>query len=1251
MSDALQAREYAHHHRPRRRPPSPAPEPMEVGERLCRVRLVSGELVWRKLRPIAPRYYVDADRTGLFRYVPPREAENGGDDGDGGRPPPPPMIEVMEGLPVLLKCVATRGRPLKEEVAPNDVSYQVQWRWPEGDASEAEYWTAASIRKGVHLDWYGAPIVSRKEMDLYAKVIFGQRRAFPIPVEYPVRHSGFSAPEGPPAYVLRDGRTLLPGGKVGQGAIAGDPPLLQRKRADRWAERFQTLPGEPGEDQVRQAARDLLAFDPQGRALSAAFLGMRALAYSLRSMDVTVLMTGLRGTAKTSIGQIMHWPEGPCAAADEPDMSFRTTFLGSELMSDRARDGAFLIDDGERTRPEPGAPLRPDIIRLISDRTREAFDGAPSRVRGGKTLTLAEQRRTQQLLTFSAETALGLEPSVLARTIWWAFDRGEIQREPMLSADWQETPTWIACQEAFTACGHQAIRRILDLWQTRDRAAAVNFIREIDQEASQLAAAADLGGEPEDRPRIQRGLAMIIAGAILCDVAAGAENTMRDLALAYGAELARAQLDRLESGTSATVGFNLDWFRDGFEDLIKGGEHLWLDAYTGGPLGDDGRSRDIGWLTGLGYTWRGAHVGFEPRPGARMIGWLAKSAYWADPGALFGYFDRRVRLQGGTFPFTRQTLPRHLARLGFIEPGDDGRNTHKPYVADPRGRGERKRVLVIAFENPEIAENERGQRGQRGPDLATLYGARPEEVPAVGAEKSPLQNSGDLANPSGDTPEPPAGTEKTEEIQDVPAVPADVPAESPQVPAVPASPQVPAVPAGRDRWPARAAAMDAEGLYVLQPDGQVERQGLPVSPEGATVGALGAFAIEQRITQLWLHPSLTAAAGAPARVTATEGREGVACALASSEGLPEAWRSDGPDRLKAWNRLTNGGPELHLIASGMDAGWPFAASRDAQELVEAIAAFRGATGGFWPLVAPAVTAEKMLRALHRGGLDLTASIAPADFPEPMRADVTSDCWIRPLNADERRPGRFVIGLDKSATYLAAMSSATVGFGEPEYVAAPAFDGRRAGYWRARVTMPAAWPADLPPIGKGPWYVTPTLVLAAGLGASIEVAEAWLFPEKHRPFEPFYRRVREARAALQAQAGAPAALALAAVKALYTKGVGNLAGRSKRAQAAPVDLYRPDWRHVIQATAQANILRNVEKAGLRPFGLRTDAIYLVADDPAPPAGLKLGQEPGCWRVLGALPIGELPAAYDRPSRSAPGALDSLTALLKRGANAG
>jgi hypothetical protein len=1212
---------------------------------MYRVRLLNGEEAWKRPGIRVGRYHIDADKTGLFADDPP---PRGRPPKDPGPPEPPePPLQVWTGLPILLRCRAPRGRPAREGVASSEIQFQIQRLHPNGLLTPPEWYSAAEIRKGDHLDRQFAAVTGRREIDLEARLIFAQQLGFAIETEYPVRHSGFSGPEDAPAYVLHDGRALLPGGRISPGTIAGEPPLLMLKRSRRWREQFKTIPARPpGARQAAEAIEALLAFDPRGRGLCAAFLGARALFYSLCSMDVTVLVTGMRGTAKTSTAQILHWAEGPCAAADEPDMTFRATMLGAELMSDRARDCAFLIDDGERVRAnDPGAPLRPDIVSMISNRTREAFDGAPAKIRAGRTLALAEQRRTQQLIAFSAETALGLEASVLARTIWWSFERGEIRQAPMLSADWQETETWRACQEAFTGAGHGAIRRVLDIWAAHGREEAVNWLRQVDLEASRLAAAYELGGESEDRPRIARGLAMIIAGAMLCDVGAETENLFRDLAALHGARLAKAQLGRLASGTLATVGFDRDWFDDAFDDLFNSGELLWLDAKTGGFL--KGEAEDADWLIGLGYQWRPAD-GFLPLAKVKG-GWVAADAYLADPGALCTWLERRVTRTGGTFPFTRRTLPAHLVELGFIERGEDGRCTIKPRIPHSHRKypmySDTPRILRLSFDSLSakcskikmFAENPAFEEGTGGQPAQSHESASKITVPM-----SPMGSQ------RGDG-KPEASATVIPEINPpvTPSVPLP-PFENPQI-----SPQLPhyfSTSLAGAPGTNLTGALDDCGLWIETAPGKATL----VSEAGKnwkqpeTMGEIGRLALTHRLGQLWLHPSFTAP-GLPGELGARQAREGVESPFADAGGLPAAWRLGTPGKVKAWNRLTDGAREIHMIASGVDPGWPFGRAASGPALLEAVAAFRHALNGYRPRLSPAVTFEAMMRSLHKKGTDLSASVGSVThWPKPMMApNIVDECWLRPAEA-----GAWIHAADKSAAYLAAMTSLRVGFGEPVYQSGAPFDGRRAGHWKARVTMPAGW--DLPPLGQAgsDWYVTQTLILALEVGAKVEIEEAWLFPFDHQPFQPLYKRLRAARESLMAKDGEAAELALDGVKRLYQRGIGNLASRAKRDKGRPVDLLRPDWRHAIQATSQANIIRNLRAAGLRPFGLRTDCIYFVAETPdlaAAAPGLKLGTEPGSWRSKGAMPAAELPALYRSPAppRKAQAMLDDLTELLKRG----
>lgn len=473
---------------------------------------------------------------------------------------------------------------------------------------------------------------------------------------------------------------------------------------------------------------------------------------------------------------------------------------------------------------------------------------------------------------------------------------------------------------------------------------------------------------------------------------------------------------------------------------------------------------------------------------------------------------------------------------------------------------------------------------------------------------------------------------------------------------------VPAAVATQDekRWPERAAGLDADKLSFLAPDGTIERRPIPheLRPEAACIGTLNAFAVPERITQLWLHPSYTSRTDLPENISPTKAREGIECDFAASTGSPEGWRSSG--KITPWTRLMNGKQEASVIISSIDSETKLRTAEDASGILEALWAFRAATGGFCYRIDPAVTFSTMFRLQHSKGTSLKADMLPAEFPAPMRSNTTiSDLnWIRPLSAAEIATGKWVHVLDKHAMYLAAMSSLPVGFGIPFYEADLDFDGRKAGYWRATVTLPSNYERYcLPHPGdaqqrrfvSGPrFYTTPTLILAKELGASITITEAWLFPDSHRPFETIYRTLGGAQERLRKLNNTPASLALNIVKSLYSKGVGNLAARKKRDSDELEDFYRPNWRDFIIAQARANIIRNMIKTGLRPFAIRTDAIYLISDSPDPmvAAGkLRIGEEPGSWDHIGSIPFDLLPDEFHNGISGRKPNLDKLTALIK------
>jgi len=97
------------------------------------------------------------------------------------------------------------------------------------------------------------------------------------------------------------------------------------------------------------------------------------------------------------------------------------------------------------------------------------------------------------------------------------------------------------------------------------------------------------------------------------------------------------------------------------------------------------------------------------------------------------------------------------------------------------------------------------------------------------------------------------------------------------------------------------------------------------------------------------------------------------------------------------------------------------------------------------------------------------------------------------------------------------------------------------------------------------------------------------------------------------------------------------------------LYRPDWRHLIIAQANANLSRALHKmdaAGYTPVAVHKDAVYLVSDEPDPvqacPPSVMLGTGLGHFKVQdAAIPLETVLPAFDGTK----GGLGTLLKLLK------
>ena len=431
------------------------------------------------------------------------------------------------------------------------------------------------------------------------------------------------------------------------------------------------------------------------------------------------------------------------------------------------------------------------------------------------------------------------------------------------------------------------------------------------------------------------------------------------------------------------------------------------------------------------------------------------------------------------------------------------------------------------------------------------------------------------------------------------------------------------------RTPRAIAVLGADGLYIAKPDGEVtmRREGVPPPPD-LDAASLIAMARGLNIEQLWLHPSWMQRAGLPAQLdeSTADRHPFVIAALGTWDVRPAG--------LSRWmHAFLRGGaydPEpVDLVLPQYDpnkksAFW--AEAPDARCLANALSYFERACGIRYRH-SPEASGSALLKELHSGPRAL-ALVAEEMPPPALESTIEWDTyWIRDLEIDERsRP--FLHAYDVNAAYLAACSSLTTGRGAVEHLTSPQLDKKRPGYWLANIEFDAPnWLPNpfLPPIPRDQgryWCTTPTLALAIELGARIEVDEAYLWRDSSRPLEPWYKRLRDARAALLSGDGFPdraaQQLALKAVKLAYGPLMGGRVA-STRWDRSGDPLYRPDWRHAVMATARANQYRTLRKLDVAdaPWAVANDCLYLASElaDPldACPAGIRLADNPGSYKV--------------------------------------
>jgi len=319
---------------------------------------------------------------------------------------------------------------------------------------------------------------------------------------------------------------------------------------------------------------------------------------------------------------------------------------------------------------------------------------------------------------------------------------------------------------------------------------------------------------------------------------------------------------------------------------------------------------------------------------------------------------------------------------------------------------------------------------------------------------------------------------------------------------------------------------------------------------------------------------------------------------------------------------------LAVVFPDYDENYTWGEGTDAGTLLAALTSYAAAVDA--PYVrSPGKTGTDLLVALGqraRGGQRDPVT----DWPAPARETTTvrDTVWMRTLAPAER--GRaYLHSYDKNAAWLGACANVELGLGDLEERTASGdvgagggvpFDPKLPGYWCARVAGAAEQ-----------WYCTPTIVRALERNQAVAISQAHVWTRHGRALATWYERLRDARAALYADATPAGRLALDVFKLTYAVTISSLAGQWHKPDSA---LYRPDWRHAILAQGAANLSRAIARmdvAGCTPVAVNIDCVYIVSDEPdavaACPPTITLGTGLGHFKVHDAgVPLAPLLPAF-------------------------
>lgn len=436
----------------------------------------------------------------------------------------------------------------------------------------------------------------------------------------------------------------------------------------------------------------------------------------------------------------------------------------------------------------------------------------------------------------------------------------------------------------------------------------------------------------------------------------------------------------------------------------------------------------------------------------------------------------------------------------------------------------------------------------------------------------------------------------------------------------------PAAPEGGEKFRAAAVVVDVDGIWTSSGKRYVLPEGGP-NHVGDLVALSQWVGLGTQVTkyvsaggQVWVGDELAKRLGIDVdalRAAPDRDKDKVTRAVtknipAVTQALAAGYSIGGRegDSLGRWTRIWKGNQKsvwvVLLAAMEKDGDRAIPLLRDDPnhaQLARRIGLLAGALGHPYQL-SGSTTGLDLMKALRRKDQQHFFT-AHEPVPPALQSNIEVDLsWSRPPD-DEERKHEWVHAYDRSGSYLAGVSGLELGVGDPEHhPEGVPFTARTPGYWRIEVPEPGDWrmPNPLDPTGantgKIRWVTTPGLEFAIEQDYAPEILEAYTWNTRARVFDPWYERIRDARAALDVD-DPDSQVARDQLKAIYAPTIGML---GSTIHMTGREGYAPERRHMIIAKARTNILRRVARIGHEtgrwPVAIVTDTVLYTSPDPDP-----------------------------------------------------